>query len=72
MRKIFRVVPNMSQWQVKHDGTVLSNHLNKDLAIEAGRRAAQANQPSQLVMHKADGTIENEWTYGQDPFPPRG
>lgn len=71
-RKIYRVLPNGTQWQVKHEGRVLSNHYTKPPAVEAGRRVALANQPSQLVVHKADGQIEFEWTYGNDPFPPSG
>lgn len=71
-RKVFRVVPNGTNWQVKYNGDVLSNHSLKANAIEAGRKVAIANQPSQLVIHKADGTIETEYTYGNDPYPPKG
>lgn len=71
-RKIFRVVPHGTNWQVKHNGEVLTNHTNKDDAIAKGRAYALANKPSQLVVHKADGTIEYEWTYDDDPYPPRG
>ncbi len=71
-RKVYRVVPNGSRWQVKHDGVVLSNHDTKQPAIDSGRRVALANQPSQLVIHLANGTIETEWTYGDDPYPPKG
>ncbi|MBH1956454.1 DUF2188 domain-containing protein [Candidatus Saccharibacteria bacterium] len=31
-----------------------------------------ANQPSELIIHNADGTIAERETYGNDPFPPRG
>ena len=71
-RKVYRVVPNGTNWQVKHNGQVLSNHTLKANAIDAGRRVAIANQPSQLVVHRADGTIETEYTYGNDPYPPVG
>jgi len=71
-RKVFRVVPSGTNWQVKHNGQVLSNHYLKAPAIEHGRAYALANQPSQLVVHKANGEIETEWTYGNDPFPPQG
>ncbi|MBL8121997.1 DUF2188 domain-containing protein [Candidatus Saccharibacteria bacterium] len=71
-RKVYHVVPNGTNWQVKHNGQVLSNHILKSAAIEAGRQVAIANQPSQLVIHKADGTIETEYTYGNDPYPPVG
>ncbi|MGY4893199.1 MAG: DUF2188 domain-containing protein [Candidatus Saccharimonadota bacterium] len=71
-RKVFRVVPNGTNWQVKYEGKVLTNHYTKDAAIDKGRAYALANKPSQLVIHRADGTIETEWTYGDDPYPPRG
>lgn len=71
-RKVYHVVPNGTNWQVKHNGQVLSNHYLKVYAVSAGQQIAKANQPSQLVVHKADGTIEYEYTYGNDPFPPRG
>lgn len=71
-RKVYRVVPNAGDWDVTHEGQVLSHHYLKDNAVEAGKKVAKANQPSQLVVHKADGTFEYEHTYGDDPFPPRG
>ncbi len=71
-RKVFHVVPNGTSWQVKHNGKVLSNHTLKSNAIESGQSVAKANEPSQLVVHRADGTIEFEYTYGNDPYPPLG
>lgn len=53
-RKVYRVVPAGGNWQVKHEGAVHT----KEAAVDAGRKVAIANQPSQLVVHKADGTIE--------------
>jgi hypothetical protein len=67
MRKVYRVVPNQGNWNVTHNGMVLSHHYRKDTAIDAGRQVARANEPSQLVVHKADGTFEYEYTYGNDP-----
>lgn len=71
-RKNFHVVPNGTNWQLKHDGEVLGNYLLKANAIADGRRIAGANQPSELIIHNADGTIAERETYGNDPFPPRG
>jgi hypothetical protein len=44
----------------------------KDDAITAGVKVAKANQPSSLKICRKDGTIEDERTYGNDPYPPRG
>jgi hypothetical protein len=71
-RKVYRVVPAGSQWELKHNGVVLSRHVTKPPAVTAGQATAKTNQPSQLVVHKADGTIEYEYTYGDDPYPPAG
>jgi hypothetical protein len=71
-RKRYEVVPAGTNWSVKHAGAVLSNHALKSAAVDAGVKVAKANQPSQLLIHRADGTIEDERTYGDDPFPPKG
>lgn len=72
MRKCFHVVPNGSNWQLIHNGQVIGNYYIKASAITDGRRIARANQPSELFIHNADGTIAERETYGNDPFPPRG
>lgn len=71
-RKVFHVVPNGTAWQVKHNGKVLTRHSLKSDAIAKGRGYALANQPSQLVIHLANGQIETEYTYGDDSYPPKG
>ena len=71
--KVYRMVAGGSSWQVKHEGKVLSptTALSSRLSTLAAE-CAIANQPSQLVVHRADETIEDEWTYGDDPYPPPG
>jgi hypothetical protein len=73
-RTVYDVAPNGDGWHVKRRGAekAASVHDTKIPAIEAGIEVARNNEPSQLVIHKADGTIEQERTYGNDPFPPRG
>jgi hypothetical protein len=39
----------------------------KEKAIDYGRDLAKQEGKGQLVVHKADGTIEEEFTYGEDP-----
>jgi hypothetical protein len=75
-RTVFHVTPSGKQWQVKQvnganadDPTLFAT---KNEAVDKGRELAQAVQPSQLVIHTADGKIETEHTYQDDPFPPRG
>lgn len=71
-RAQYHVVPYGNNWQVKYNGNVLGTHLTKAPAIESGVKYAKANQPSELFIHRANGTIEDRRTYGDDPYPPAG
>lgn len=74
-RHVYRVMPHDGSdegWKVESDGTTVNSFDRKEDAVAEGRRLAQNNEPSQLVVHTADGKIEDERTYRDDPFPPRG
>lgn len=58
-------------WWNRVDGKVLSRHRKKDDAVEAGREIARLLQVEHTI-HKADGTITEKNSYGNDAFPPRG
>lgn len=62
------------QWQVKRTGndTAIKNFDNKELAVSFGVDIAKRNKPSQLIIKRKDGTIEDERTYEDDPYPPKG
>lgn len=71
-RRIYRVQYISQRWCVRHEGSTLSTHVTKGTAVSAGQKVAKANTPSQLVVHRMDGTIEYEYTYENDPYPPKG
>jgi hypothetical protein len=74
-RKVYHVVPNGDQgWRLKVEGAqrATSRHQTKEEAIQKGRALASKEPLGQVIIHKRDGTIEGEYTYGKDPFPPRG
>ncbi|MFC5560224.1 DUF2188 domain-containing protein [Ureibacillus thermophilus] len=64
----------LEKWKVikENSSRVSSYHDTKSAAIEEAKRLAKKNIPSQVKVHNQDGTISDEWTYGDDPFPPRG
>ena len=74
-RKTYHVIPNKEGgWNVKGQGAsrASSTHETKSDAVKHGRELAK-NQPlGQLIIHKQDGVIQTEYTYGQDPYPPKG
>lgn len=73
-RNIYDVSPNSGRWSVKKRGAVSAAGTfdTKEAAVSFGVTLARNNMPSQLVIRRADGTIEEERTYGDDPYPPAG
>ena len=67
------VVPYNGAWAVKDEGNPnpLSTHRTQGGAIDAGRIFAQS-KGSELVIHRPNGQIREAWSYGNDPFPPKG
>jgi hypothetical protein len=63
-----------SHWRILEAGNPkpLSVHSTKKEAVDAGRMRAQENQPSQIFIHKQDGVIQEERTYGDDPTKTKG
>lgn len=75
MRKIIYVLSHGNQWKVQCD------HCNSELTStqsEAIKIAKQhvaglpAGTLSQILIQGDAGRYRTEWTYGNDPFPPRG
>lgn len=70
-RVVVRVVPDSAAgvWHVKVQGNAqpASSHRTKEQAIVAGRTLAKQAPLGQLVIYKANGQIETEYTYGNDP-----
>jgi len=74
-RKTYHVTPNSAgAWQVKAEGgeRASSVEATKADAIARAVQIAQNQRDSQVIIHRKDGTIESERTYGNDPYPPKG
>ena len=69
-RKVYHVVPNASaeKWLVSQENASLRREFDtKEEAIEAAKTLAQAADLGQIKVHKKDGNMEYESTYGEDP-----
>ena len=55
-------------WLVKGEKAqrASSVHYTKEQAIERGRALAKARK-GQLIIHKGNGKVQIEYTYGHDP-----
>lgn len=60
-------------WAVQRDGTKRADslHQTKDAAVARGVDLGTRNN-GQLRIKGKDGRIQDERTYGTDPFPPAG
>ena len=66
-RTVFHLMPHEDGWQVKRadkDKPAVVREKKSDARDEA-RSLANDNEPSQLVIHRADGTIQTVHTYGE-------
>jgi hypothetical protein len=74
-RKVYHVVPchgSMKKkiWKVKLEGrSTAANGIfpSKKRALSRARELAKKAKLGQVIVHKLDGTIQTEYTYGKDP-----
>lgn len=69
-RTVYHVVPNASaeKWLItEENGTLREEFRTKEEAVNAARARAERRKPSQVKVHKKDGNMEYESTYGDDP-----
>ena len=72
-RKVYHVTPAGEKgWQVKAEDAKRpsSSHDKKDEAVTRAKELAKRQKLGQVIVHKKDGTIQTEYTYGADPNPP--
>lgn len=67
-RTTFEVAPGEQGWTVTRKGFARdSTHATKDAAIKRAVRLAHARKPSELVIQRLDGSIQETRYYGSDP-----
>lgn len=60
---------NSDKWKVMREKSKGPSAYSetKQGAINRGRELAQKQEKSRLIIHKKDGSIQTEYTYGMDP-----
>lgn len=69
-RKVYHVVPNSSaeRWVVSQENAEFRKEFDsKEEAIEFAKERAKEAELGQIKVHKMDGNMEYESTYGNDP-----
>lgn len=72
-RNRHHVVPHPEGWAIRREGSDRASAITptKEQAIDRAREIAEREQGG-VVIHRENGTIQEERTYGPDPYPPRG
>lgn len=72
-RTQYFVVNHEGQWKVKLDGKHYGPYDTQAVAIRSAVDAAHKNQgDSQVLVQGQNNQFRTEWTYGHDPYPPKG
>lgn len=70
-RTVYHVVPNadQSRWVISRENndSFREEYETKEEAVQAAKGRAREEEPSQVKVHKLDGNMEYESTYGDDP-----
>jgi hypothetical protein len=68
-RKTYHVTPAGDDWRVKRAGAERADsiHENKADAIARAKVLAKQAPLGQVRVHRGDGEIQTEYTYGKDP-----
>lgn len=77
MRKKLYVLTHLGgSWEVRWGDEKQGKFFDhKDDAIKFARDSVASFYPgycAQILVQKQGGQFQTEWTYGSDPFPPRG
>jgi poly(hydroxyalkanoate) granule-associated protein len=66
--RVLHLVPGAEGWSLREEGSDrdLTTHGTKKAALKAAREVAQASAPSRLVVHRADGTVQDQVSYDRE------
>lgn len=75
-RAQYFVVLHNSEWKIKHGdkhyGPYATQALAIKTAVDAAHKAGQSGHDAQVLIQGMNNQFRTEWTYGHDPYPPRG
>lgn len=74
-RKKIYVLSHGAQWKVQCEHCETAITATQSEAIKMAKNHVAGLSPgtlSQILVQRDDGKFREEWTYGNDPFPPVG
>jgi hypothetical protein len=75
-RAQYFVVKHNNQWKIsfegKHYGPYGSQSEAIKVAVDAAHKAGLNGHDAQVLIQGENNQFRTEWTYGNDPYPPKG
>ena len=75
-RAQYFVVLHENQWKIKfqekHYGPYLTQKAAIAVAVDAAQKSGKNGHDAQVFVQGQDNKFRAEWTYGNDPYPPKG
>ena len=75
-RAQYVVVFDQGQWMIafegKHYGPYISQAAAIRDAVDSAHRAGRDGHDAQVLVQGIGNQFRTEWTYGHDPYPPKG
>jgi hypothetical protein len=70
------VVHHQNEWKIKHNGKHSDPYPTQKAAIQVAVSRAKNSEGggknAQVLVQDEHHTFRTEWTYGKDPYPPKG
>jgi hypothetical protein len=75
-RAQYFVVLHNGEWKIshnnKHHGPYSSQAAAIRVAVDTAQKAGKDGHDAQVLVQGKDNKFRTEWTYGRDPYPPKG
>lgn len=75
-RAQYIVVIHGGDWKISFDGKQFGSYSTQrdaiKAAVDAAHQSGKNGHDAQVLIQGKDNRFRTEWTYGNDPYPPRG
>lgn len=75
-RAQYVVVSHQGQWKIsyngQHHGPYSTQKAAIRAAVDAAHKAGNLGHDAQVLIQGENNQFRTEWTYGHDPYPPKG
>lgn len=75
-RAQYFVVEHQNQWKISFEGQHYGPYATQAaairVAVDAANESGKKGHDAQVLVQGRDNKFRTEWTYGHDPYPPKG